>query len=184
MNVRVGISYVSLANARANLDAEKPAGRPSKACSGAARDAWNTALGAHRDHRRHRDRAPHLLHRALPLAVAPERRPATSTASTAASTARSTVVRRAAAAQYANFSGWDVYRSQLQLVALLEPKIGGDMAQSLLNQAAQNNGVWDRWTHNTGATDVMTGDPSAAAGRVDRRVRRDRLRHERRRSRR
>ncbi|NQZ11687.1 MAG: glycoside hydrolase family 92 protein, partial [Algicola sp.] len=53
-------------------------------------------------------------------------------------------------AQYANFSGWDVYRSQLQLVALLNPKRGSDIAQSLLNQAQQYTGVWDRWTHNSG----------------------------------
>src|ERR1019366_3450655 len=46
-------------------------------------------------------------------------------------------------AQYANFSGWDVYRSQLQLVTLLDPQMGADMAQSLLNQANQNHGEWD-----------------------------------------
>jgi predicted alpha-1,2-mannosidase len=63
--------------------------------------------------------------------------------------------------QYANFSGWDVYRSQVQLVALLNPDVASDMAQSLFNQANQNGGVWDRWTHNTGATHVMSGDPSA-----------------------
>ncbi|WP_327077602.1 glycoside hydrolase domain-containing protein [Pseudoalteromonas luteoviolacea] len=54
------------------------------------------------------------------------------------------------AAQYANFSGWDVYRSQLQLVTLLDKKRGSDIAQSLFNQANQFNGIWDRWTHNAG----------------------------------
>src|SRR5699024_6508600 len=29
--------------------------------------------------------------------------------------------------QYANFSGWDVYRSQLQLVTWLMPKVGSDI---------------------------------------------------------
>jgi len=66
-------------------------------------------------------------------------------------------------AQYANFSGWDVYRSQLQLVTLLDPTRGSDIAQSLYNQANQYNGVWDRWTHNSGATGVMSGDPSTIA---------------------
>jgi len=66
-------------------------------------------------------------------------------------------------AQYANFSGWDVYRSQLQLVALLDPAVASDVAQSLLNQAEQNGGEWDRWTHNSGATHVMEGDASALA---------------------
>jgi predicted alpha-1,2-mannosidase len=65
--------------------------------------------------------------------------------------------------QYANFSGWDVYRSQVQLITLLDPKVGSDFAQSLLNQADQFGGEWDRWTHLTGATGVMNGDPSAPA---------------------
>jgi predicted alpha-1,2-mannosidase len=66
-------------------------------------------------------------------------------------------------AEYATFSGWDVYRSQLQLVTLLSPEIGSDIAQSLLNQAEQNGGEWDRWTHNSGGTHVMNGDPAAPA---------------------
>jgi predicted alpha-1,2-mannosidase len=64
------------------------------------------------------------------------------------------------AAQYGNFSGWDVYRSQVQLITLLDPKAGADIAQSLLNQADQFGGVWDRWTHLSGGTGVMNGDPS------------------------
>jgi len=35
--------------------------------------------------------------------------------------------------------------------------------QSLLNQADQDGGRWDRWTHLTGPTGVMNGDPSAPA---------------------
>ena len=66
-------------------------------------------------------------------------------------------------AQYATFSGWDVYRSQLQLVTLIDPAIASDIAQSLLNQADQNGGEWDRWTHNSGETHVMNGDPAAPA---------------------
>ncbi|MEC3977838.1 GH92 family glycosyl hydrolase [Amycolatopsis sp. H20-H5] len=65
-------------------------------------------------------------------------------------------------AQYGNFSGWDQYRAQIQLLALLEPRIAGNFAQSLFNYAKQNDGVWDRWVHVNGATHVMTGDPSAA----------------------
>ena len=64
-------------------------------------------------------------------------------------------------AQYGNFSGWDQYRAHTQLLALLEPRIAGDFAQSLLNLSRQNGGVWDRWIHVNGPTRVMTGDPSA-----------------------
>jgi predicted alpha-1,2-mannosidase len=51
----------------------------------------------------------------------------------------------------------------LQLLTWLDPQLGSDIAQSLLNQANQNGGVWDRWTHLTGGTSVMNGDPSAPA---------------------
>ncbi|GAA4588095.1 hypothetical protein GCM10023194_38790 [Planotetraspora phitsanulokensis] len=63
--------------------------------------------------------------------------------------------------QYGNFSGWDQYRAHTQLLALLEPKVAGDFAQSLYNLAQENGGVWDRWIHVNGPTHVMTGDPSA-----------------------
>ncbi|WP_245887486.1 glycoside hydrolase family 92 protein [Umezawaea tangerina] len=66
-------------------------------------------------------------------------------------------------AQYGNFSGWDQYRAHTQLLALLEPRVASDYAQSLLNLATQHGGVWDRWVHVNGPTHVMTGDPSAPA---------------------
>ncbi|MET9533183.1 GH92 family glycosyl hydrolase [Streptomyces sp. NPDC006649] len=65
-------------------------------------------------------------------------------------------------AQYSNFSGWDQYRAQIQLLAVLKPEVAGDFAQSLYNFSRQNDGVWDRWVHISGATHVMTGDPTAA----------------------
>jgi predicted alpha-1,2-mannosidase len=65
--------------------------------------------------------------------------------------------------QYGNFSGWDQYRAHTQLLALLEPRVASDYAQSLLNLADQHGGVWDRWVHVNGPTHVMTGDPSAPA---------------------
>ena len=64
-------------------------------------------------------------------------------------------------AQYGNFSGWDQYRAHTQLLALLEPRVAGDFAQSLLNLSRHNGGIWDRWVHINGSTRVMTGDPSA-----------------------
>ncbi|WP_250182230.1 GH92 family glycosyl hydrolase [Aeromicrobium fastidiosum] len=70
-------------------------------------------------------------------------------------------LKRGQRAQYGNFSGWDQYRAHTQLLALLEPRVAGDFAQSLLNLSRQNGGVWDRWVHVNGPTRVMNGDPSA-----------------------
>jgi predicted alpha-1,2-mannosidase len=162
VNVRVSISYVSLANARTNLTAEQPPSSTVETIARAAHDRWNEALrritvtgGSEAERRVFYTALYHsLLHMNVFSDVNGEYR---------GFDGATHLVQPPQRAQYANFSGWDVYRSQLQLVALLEPDVASDMAQSLLNQASQNGGIWDRWTHNSGATSVMEGDPSPAA---------------------
>ncbi|MDH6114518.1 putative alpha-1,2-mannosidase [Kitasatospora sp. MAP12-15] len=62
-------------------------------------------------------------------------------------------------AQYSNFSGWDIYRSQVPLLAQLAPDETSDMATSLLNDADQ--GGWlPKWPVANGYTGVMNGDPA------------------------
>jgi len=160
VSARVAISYVSLANARANMAAELPVSATIAAVKTRARDAWNTWLrrieiggGTAKERRIFYTALYHsLLHLNLYSDVNGEYAGFDGQMHTVSGSQR---------AQYANFSGWDVYRSQLMLVTLLDPKVASDMAQSLLNQADQNHGEWDRWTHNTGATHVMEGDAAA-----------------------
>ncbi|AUG75550.1 Alpha-1,2-mannosidase [Kitasatospora sp. MMS16-BH015] len=60
-------------------------------------------------------------------------------------------------AQYANVSGWDIYRTEVPLLALLAPDETGDLATSLLNDADQ--GGWlPKWPVANGYTGVMNGD--------------------------
>jgi predicted alpha-1,2-mannosidase len=60
-------------------------------------------------------------------------------------------------AQYANFSGWDIYRSEVPLLAMLAPDQTSDMMTSLLNDQAQ--GGWlPKWGFANDYTDVMNGD--------------------------
>lgn len=59
---------------------------------------------------------------------------------------------------YTNFSGWDIYRSQIQLLALLAPRETSDIARSMIAYAEQG-GAWDRWTVANDYTGVMNGDP-------------------------
>jgi predicted alpha-1,2-mannosidase len=59
--------------------------------------------------------------------------------------------------QYANFSGWDIYRSEVPLLAVIDPRIASDMATSLLNDAAQG-GSLPKWPVANGYTGVMNGD--------------------------
>jgi predicted alpha-1,2-mannosidase len=60
---------------------------------------------------------------------------------------------------YTNFSGWDIYRSQAQLEALLDPSVAGDTAQSMLDDYAQG-GVLPKWLLNDGENQTMVGDPA------------------------
>jgi predicted alpha-1,2-mannosidase len=64
---------------------------------------------------------------------------------------------------YATFSGWDIYRSQTQLLAWLAPDVASDIAQSMFDNAAVIGDVWDRWSHQNTITGVMNGDPYHSA---------------------
>ncbi|MBP2047762.1 putative alpha-1,2-mannosidase [Streptomyces griseochromogenes] len=63
-------------------------------------------------------------------------------------------------AQYANYSGWDTYRSQTQLMAMAEPKVTSDVVTSMLNGYDQT-GLLPKWASNNGESYVMVGDPAA-----------------------
>jgi predicted alpha-1,2-mannosidase len=62
-------------------------------------------------------------------------------------------------AQYANYSGWDTYRSQTQLMAMAEPKVTSDVVTSMLNGYDQT-GLLPKWASNNGESYVMVGDPA------------------------
>jgi predicted alpha-1,2-mannosidase len=60
-------------------------------------------------------------------------------------------------AQYANFSDWDIYRNTVQLQALFDPERESDMMQSLINDTAES-GWYPRWPAANDVTYVMGGD--------------------------
>ncbi|MFJ1989947.1 GH92 family glycosyl hydrolase [Streptomyces asiaticus] len=162
VGVKVGISYVSDQGARANLAAENPPRRGFDQVRSAAYDAWRRQLSAIRvGGGADADRTTFytaLYHSLLHPNVISD-----TDGRYRGSDGEVHRVSRGHRAQYGTFSGWDVYRSQLQLLTLLEPDKGSDIAQSLLNLAQQNGGVWDRWLQGASGTHVMNGDPSAAA---------------------
>ena len=63
--------------------------------------------------------------------------------------------------QYADFSGWDIYRSEIQLLSMIYPRRAGDMVRSLL-AAAGESGCLPRWPYANGQSMTMVGDPSDA----------------------
>ncbi|WP_235032211.1 lectin [Actinacidiphila yanglinensis] len=64
-------------------------------------------------------------------------------------------------AQYANYSGWDTYRSQTQLISMVAPQQTGDIVTSMLNGYDQT-GLLPKWASNNGESYVMVGDPAAS----------------------
>lgn len=60
-------------------------------------------------------------------------------------------------AQYANYSGWDIYRTVIPLLAMFYPTQASDMMQSLVNDY-QQSGCLPKWPLANTHTDVMDGD--------------------------
>ncbi|WP_030338763.1 GH92 family glycosyl hydrolase [Streptomyces sp. NRRL S-1022] len=162
VNAKVGISYVSREAAAANLAAENPPGRSFDAVREAARRAWRERLGAVRVGGG-TDAERTTFYTALYHALLHPNVISDADGRYRGADGRVHRVDRRRRAQYGTFSGWDVYRDQVQLLTLLDPRTGSDIAQSLYELARQNGGVWDRWLHGASGTHVMNGDPSPTA---------------------
>jgi predicted alpha-1,2-mannosidase len=63
---------------------------------------------------------------------------------------------------YTNFSGWDIYRSEIPLLALVEPARLEDMAQSVVLMYQQGGWI-DRWPQINLYTNDMIGSPLTIA---------------------
>jgi predicted alpha-1,2-mannosidase len=154
VSARVGISFVSVEDARANLAAESRGG--FRAIAARATRRWNQALGRVRvsgGSRRHLATFYTALYHAL-LA------PRTFNDVNGAYPGMDGAIHRVhGRTQYADFSGWDVYRTEVPLLALLVPQRAGDMMRSLLADAAQS-GCLPRWPYAAGQSMTMVGDPA------------------------
>jgi predicted alpha-1,2-mannosidase len=158
----VAISYVSIENAKANIEAESPLTRFSSAdFDQAVQNAshiWNEWLnriqvngGSMADRRTFYSMFYHAL--LAPTIVSDANGEYLGYDGNVHKTENSR-------AQYGYFSGWDIYRSECQFLAMIAPKDASDMAQSLLNDY-QQGGAFPRWGLATQDSGVMNGDPSA-----------------------
>ncbi len=59
---------------------------------------------------------------------------------------------------YASYSGWDIYRSEMPLLAMIQPKRMEDMAQSIVLMYKQGGWI-GRWPQFNIYTNVMAGSP-------------------------
>ncbi|WP_406674053.1 GH92 family glycosyl hydrolase [Nonomuraea sp. N2-4H] len=156
VQMRVGLSYVSIDGAKRNLRAEVGS-QGFDRIAGNARRVWNERLGQIKvtggDESRKRTFYSNLYHALLQPYVFDD-----VDGTYTGFDYRTHQVRRGHH-HYATFSGWDVYRSQMQLIALLAPDVASDIAQSMYENAHAIGDVWDRWSHQNTITGVMNGDP-------------------------
>jgi predicted alpha-1,2-mannosidase len=156
VNVRVGVSFVSLAGAQGNLKAENSGSRTFDQVSAAARTAWNARLNeiqvAGGTDEERKTFYSSLYHSLL--------QPNVFSDSDGSYAGFDGQVHKATKghAIYTNFSGWDIYRSESQLLAVLAPAEMSDVVTSMIDFAKQG-GSWDRWTVANDYTGVMNGDP-------------------------
>ena len=157
---RTAVSYVSVANAQANLETESPASSFTSAgfngVAGAASNTWNSYLnkiqvsgGTQADVETfytmmyHALQAPSVVSDCNGQYIGFDGQIHTTSGYT----------------KYEFFSGWDIYRNECQFISMMDPERAGDMAQSLV-QDAQDCGAMPRWSVPNGDTGVMMGDPA------------------------
>src|SRR5581483_8192536 len=122
---RVGVSYTSIAEARANRDAEIPASTSFATVQAAARSAWNTQLGKIQIAGGTSDQQTVFYSALYHASLHPNIFSDADGSYLGFDQAVHTVA--SGHAQYANYSGWDIYRSQAQLTALINPAAASDM---------------------------------------------------------
>jgi predicted alpha-1,2-mannosidase len=153
VKMKVGVSFVSVADAAANLKVEDP-GWSLAHVRTLATARWNSLLDRVRigggTTAEQRTFYTALYHSLLdPTVVSDDNGAYTGD--------DGRVHRSKSRAQYANFSEWDIYRSEIELVSVVAPHQAGDMVQSLVNDADQ--GGWlPKWAIADGDESQMNGD--------------------------
>ncbi|MBA2463136.1 MAG: glycoside hydrolase family 92 protein, partial [Actinobacteria bacterium] len=156
LRVKIGVSYVSTANADLNLGAESSRGWNGAALAERARSAWNRALGRIRveggSAAQRRTFTTALYHSLIHPSIASDVNGQYRGRDGAVQTAKGYT-------RYTNISGWDTYRTQMPLLALLQPRVASDVVRSLV-EGAEESGSLAKWELAGTETGIMVGDPA------------------------
>lgn len=154
--VKVGISFVSRANAKLNLESELPGEDfDLDALAERTRAAWSEALGVVRveggtdlDRRSLYTALYHAMHHPNVISDA-----------NGEYLGHDGKVHVADGEHYANYSLWDTYRAEMPLLALVAPERYRDMIRSLATIAREAGRV-PRWSLMGTLPDFMVGEPA------------------------
>jgi len=157
VEVRMGISYVSIENARRNLDSEQAAGATFDAIRAAARQRWNDDLGRIRVEGG-TDAQKTVFYTALyHTLIHPNLLSDTNGEYPLMERSGETGV--ADGDRYTVFSLWDTYRNVHQLLTLVYPERQLDMVRSMVGMAGEW-GWLPKWELYGRETFTMEGDPA------------------------
>ena len=153
---KFAISYVSVENARANLKAENP-GWDFDSVRTAAEQAWNKRLSLIEVEGTDYDRTvqfyTHLYHAFM--------HPNLFSDVNGEYMGADGKIHVSSRPVYTNFSNWDTYRTQIQLISMLDPETASDVVVSHQLFSEQAGGAFPRWVMAGMETGIMQGDPTA-----------------------
>lgn len=152
---KIGVSYVSVENARENLRTENPAWNFAAVKQSAA-DKWNRYLGKIEVKGKNEDRISqfytHLYHSLIHPNVCSD--------VNGEYMGSDNKVYKSERNYYTSFSNWDTYRTQTQLMAMLAPDVTSDIVMSHQLFAIRSGGGFPRWVLANIETGIMQGDPT------------------------
>lgn len=152
---KIGVSYVSVENARENLRTENPAWNFA-AIKQSAADKWNRYLGKIEVKGKNEDRISqfytHLYHSLIHPNVCSD--------VNGEYMGSDNKVYKSERNYYTSFSNWDTYRTQTQLMAMLAPDVTSDIVMSHQLFAIRSGGGFPRWVLANIETGIMQGDPT------------------------
>jgi predicted alpha-1,2-mannosidase len=157
VQAKLGISYVSDANAQLNRQTDNP-GWDFAATKAAAQDSWNKVLGRIQVSGGSVAQTQQFYSNLYKTLIQPN---ITSDVNGQYVGADMTTHTLAAGQhdQYGVFSGWDTFHSLSELQAILDPAAASDQAQSLVNYYSQDQ-LLQQWGYLHLNNYVMVGDPA------------------------
>ena len=152
---KIGVSYVSVENARENLKAENAAWDFQK-IQNQAEAKWNHYLGMIEVEGTNPDRTTQFYTHLYRSFIHPN----VCSDVNGEYMGADFRVHKSRSKHYTSFSNWDTYRTQIQLLSMLDPEVASDIVISHQLFAEQSGGSFPRWVMANIETGVMQGDPS------------------------
>jgi predicted alpha-1,2-mannosidase len=159
IQAKVGISYVSTANAKLDWQTEN-SGWNFGSVKTKAQGAWNTVLNKIQVSGGAADKTQQFYSNLYKIFIQPNITSDVNGQYFGSDNAVHTVAGQQKD-QYGIYSGWDTYHAVAQLQAMLDPAAASDQAQSLVNYYAQNS-ILQQWGYLNLDNYVMVGDPADA----------------------